>query len=122
MAFRANTGKLWTVGQAGTKEWPYSVAAGTNPSIAMTGNGFQVAFNAAGTNRLWTVGNYGDKGWTTVVMAPNTSPSMASFQIGLGVLVQASSGQALRDRVVSKQGLQQRLRHVDEHKPGVKLT
>lgn len=95
IAFQANTGKLWTVGEAGTKQWNLGIATGTSPSITFDLNNgdYKIAINAAGTNRLWTVGSGSTKEWTTVVMAPNTSPSMASWKAGSGVLVQSNAGQ-----------------------------
>ncbi len=98
IAFRANTGELYTVTEGKQpKNWGLGIAPGTSPSISTIDfrngpeGGFVVAFNASGSNDLWTVSDlYGTKHWS-LGMAPNTSPVIAG-DLKNRVLFQANTG------------------------------
>jgi hypothetical protein len=80
-AFQANTGDLWTVGNAGERDWKLGMMEGTSPSIAaLEGGGYEIAFQA-NTGDLWTVGTAGDKDWKLGMMA-GSSPSIAALKGG----------------------------------------
>jgi peptidoglycan/xylan/chitin deacetylase (PgdA/CDA1 family) len=80
-AFQANTGTLWTVGSAATKNWSLGMKAGTSPAItALPGAGFEVAFQA-NSAALWTVGvgsGSHNQQWSLGMMT-GTSPSISSI-------------------------------------------
>lgn len=93
VAFQANTGTLFTVGDiTGPQDLGYGMAPGTSPSIARSGiAGWTIAFQA-NTGTLWVVTNgvaqnlgYG--------MAPGTSPSIAPVGGGgIEIAFQANTG------------------------------
>jgi GH25 family lysozyme M1 (1,4-beta-N-acetylmuramidase) len=91
-AFQANTGDLWTAGNAGTQDWHLGMMAETNPSLAaLATGGFEVAFQA-NTTDLWTVGNAGNRDWHLGMM-PGTSPSITALPGGgFEVAFQANTG------------------------------
>jgi hypothetical protein len=72
VAFQANTGNLWVVGNSGKGDMGLGMMAGTSPSIASIGNDWVVAFQA-NTSNLWVVGRFG-KGDTGLGMMAGTSP------------------------------------------------
>jgi hypothetical protein len=81
IAFQANTTDLWTVGDAGNKDWKLGMMPGTSPSItALSGGGFEVAFQA-NTGDLWTVGDAGNTDWKLGMMK-GTSPSITALPGG----------------------------------------
>jgi hypothetical protein len=80
-AFQANTTSLWTVGNAGNRDWSLGMMPGTSPSItALATGGYEVAFQA-NTGNLWTVGTAGNKDWGLGMMA-GSSPSIAALAGG----------------------------------------
>ena len=77
IAFQANSGDLWTVGQDNSGDSGLGMMAGTSPSIAgLSDGGYEVAAQAS-DGELWTLGTYsnGDMG---VQMMAGTSPSIAA--------------------------------------------
>ena len=82
IAFQANTGNLWnwTINDPGSGT-PYGMAAGTSPSEAPSGFGWdhEIAFQA-NTGALWTTGS-GGQGATPYGMAAGTSPSIGGSEI-----------------------------------------
>ena len=81
IAFQANTGTLWTTGNAGTGNTGLGMNPASSPSIAaLTGeNGYQAAFEA-NTNTLWTTGTLGTRN-TILGMLPGTNPSITSLPV-----------------------------------------
>jgi hypothetical protein len=72
-AFQANTGSLWTVGSAGSRDWKLGMMAGTSPAISALGGGFQIVFQA-NTGILWSTGSGGTRNWNLGMLA-GTTPS-----------------------------------------------
>jgi hypothetical protein len=87
-AFQANTGDQWvyTPANSGQRNTKLGMAAGTSPSIAPDGGGYEVAFQA-NTGKLWihTPGGNTDTG---LGMAAKTSPSIAGGEVAF----QANTG------------------------------
>jgi hypothetical protein len=94
IAFQANTGNLWAVGEDQAGDLGYGMMAGTSPAITcLTGGGYEVAFQA-NTGNLWTVGQDGHGDWGTPMMA-GTSPAIAALSGGgYEVAFQGSNGDA----------------------------
>jgi hypothetical protein len=104
VAFRANTGKLWTLipnpakpfGEADIHETPVSSEAGTNPSIAALGAALEIAYTAPGGS-LYTDTYIVEPGGGDTVkfrnlgLFPGTSPSL-SAQTGNVIALTANTG------------------------------
>jgi hypothetical protein len=72
VAFRANTGQLWTTGSNGTSNFPHKIMDGTNPAISSGTIAFQ---DTAGTLCIWRPGS--GQGTKLGKMAAATSPALA---------------------------------------------
>jgi hypothetical protein len=101
IAFQANTGYLWTVGEDNHDSWNLGMKAGTSPSIAgFSGGGYTVAFQA-NTGLLYTAytsnrgTDPGDYDWG-LGMRAGTSPSLTSLpsgsNLGYEIEFQANTG------------------------------
>jgi hypothetical protein len=79
VAFRANTGHLWTYCScSGAHDTGLGVETGTSPSIADIGvAGWMVAFSSAGTHNLWTLTSSGVATNRGVGIYSASSPSIS---------------------------------------------
>lgn len=78
IAFRANTGNLWTMTPPKSIDTGLAVAAGTSPAISSLYGG-SVAFRA-NTGNLWIYKEGGTVANTGYGMAPGTSPSITAVE------------------------------------------
>jgi CHAP domain len=82
VAYQAPNGNLWAAGATGSKVTSLSISNGTTPNVtALTGGGFEIAFQESGTGHVWTAGSAGvlDSGFTPL---QGTSPSIAALTSG----------------------------------------
>jgi CHAP domain len=82
VAFQAKSGDLSVSGATGSKVTSLSINNGTTPSVAaLTGGGFEVAFQESGTGHVWTAGSAGvlDSGFTPL---QGTSPGITGLTSG----------------------------------------
>jgi hypothetical protein len=82
MAFEANTDILFTASPGNYVASQFGMSGSTSPSItALSGGGYEYAFEANGTDHLWTYGTL-EGGDTGLTMADATSPSIAGLAHG----------------------------------------
>ncbi len=93
IAFQANTGDLWRVGNADNGPRGLGMMPGTSPAITgLAGGGYEIAFQA-NTGELWTVGTAGS-GPRGLGMMPGTSPAIAGLAGGgYEIAFQANTGE-----------------------------
>jgi hypothetical protein len=86
VAFRANTGLLWTYCScSGGQATSLGVESGTSPDITANGEGWVVALQGAGSHSLWLYLNNGTGMNLGGGISPTTSPSIAERQGAAGI-------------------------------------
>lgn len=90
VALQVNTGKLWTLGTAGSRSWALDMQAGTSPAITSVPGRYEVAFQTW-NGKLVTAGNAGNKNWGLDLMA-GTNPAVTAAPGGSEVAFQSHTG------------------------------
>jgi hypothetical protein len=86
VAFRANTGILWTYCScSGAHATTLGMENGTSPDITANGEGWVVALQGAGSHHLWLYLNNGASMDLGGGISPSTSPSIAERQGATGI-------------------------------------
>ena len=92
IAFQANTGNMWTVGNGVSTDQYLGMKAGTSPSIAVLQNGQMAVAVQSNLGTLWLNVN-GTNSNHSLAMKPGTSPSIAALSNGqIAVALQADTG------------------------------